>query len=845
MQTAENFANPKKFISIKFKVTFLVSLLSLVSLAGISMLVFNSSRMQQISHDITGQYEDALTSNYFSKFDDFLNAIQASSGISQNLGETFYMLKSTLSREELAKTMENEYHKAFARETNLLGGGAFYEPNAFYPDVRDFHYFVSKELTAAGIPSENNVRWVGGEWAWDVDTYEEGWYQAALPKGWNRATPREKRYHWSELYVDTSVDALMVSVCIPIYSLKKFIVGVATVDVSLSTLQKMVSSFPLPTPSTQIVGFSTINNATFAISGNEKFDIVPYPEGSWLKGLEGIKSGQTVSRGIKLDGSDYSLTAYAHESGIGLAVLIPDLEKYAKVDALQTSNFITVIAIVLAMVAIIAVVLLAISSWIVKPVRQTFSMLETFAKGDLTQNISTSGRDELAQMMRMIDNTQKSIKRIIVAIGEKVQILHGSSNDLSSVSAQLANSANGTVAKSTEVASTAEQMAANINQMASGAKQASANANKVASTTEQMAANINAMASAAEQASANASEVASTTERMAANINAMANGAEQASTNASEVADTAEKMSSSMNTIAAAVEEMSASISQIAGNADEARKITEDAIAKSGDATKVMDKLGIAAKEIGKVTGVIKKIADKTNLLALNATIEAASAGEAGKGFAVVAVEIKELANQSASSADDIASKIESVQIDTGEAVAVINDVSGIIERINQSVEAIAGHVEQQTKASNEIANNVAQASTGAKRVASSIGEVARGTNEIANNVAQANEGAKRVASSIGEVARGTNEIASNVAQASTGAKQVASAIGEIAKGVNDVSRNANEAAKGATNVSSNTISMNQAAKESSLGASQVNQSSCDLAKIAEELKQTIAQFKV
>jgi methyl-accepting chemotaxis protein len=817
MQTADNFANPKKFISIKFKVTFLVLLLSLVSLVGIGILVFNSSRMQQISHDITGQYEDALASNYFSKFDDFLNAIQASSGISQNLGETFYMLKNTLSRQELAKTMENEYHKAFARETSLLGGGAFYEPYSFYHDVHDFHYFVSKELTAAGIPLENNVRWVGGEWAWDVDTYEEGWYQAALPKGWNRATPREKRYHWSELYVDTSVDALMVSVCIPIYSMEKVIVGVATVDVSLSTLQKMVSSFPLPTPSTQIVGFSAINNATFAISGSEKFDIVPYPEGNWLKGLEGIEPGQTVSKSIKLAGSDYSLTAYAHESGIGLAVLIPDLEKYAKVDALQTNNFITVIAIILAMVAIIVVVLLAISSWIVKPVRLTFSMLETFARGDLTQNISASGMDELAQMMRMIDKTQKSIKRIIMAIGEKVQILHGSSNDLSSVSAQLANSANGTVAKSTEVASTAEQMAANINQMASGAKQASANANKVASTTEQMAANINAMASGAEQASSNASEVANTTERMAANINAMANSAEQARVKASEVADTAEQMSSNMNTIAAAVEEMSASISQIASNAGGARKITEDAIAKSSDATKVMGKLGIAAKEIGKVTDVIKKIADKTNLLALNATIEAASAGEAGKGFAVVAGEIKELANQSAASADDIASKIESIQADTGEAVAVINDVSGIITKINESVEAIAGHVEQQTKASNEIASNVAQTSTGAKRVASSIGEVARGTNEIANNVAQA----------------------------STGAKQVASAIGEIAKGVNEVSRNASEAAKGATNVSSNTISMNQAAKESSQGASQVNQSSCDLAKIAEELRQTIAQFKV
>jgi methyl-accepting chemotaxis protein len=725
--------NSKKFISIKFKMTLLVLLLSLVSLAGMGILVLNGSRMQQISRDIAGQYEDAMTSNYFSKFDDFLNAIQASSGISQNLGETFYMLKDTLSRKELAKTMENEYHKAFARETNLLGGGAFYEPYSFYHDVHDFHYFVSKELTAAGIPSESNAHWVGGEWAWDVDTYEEGWYQAALPKGWNRATPREKRYHWSELYVDTSVDALMVSVCIPIYSMEKVIVGVATVDVSLSTLQKMVSSFPLPTPSTQIVGFSAINNATFAISGSEKYDIVPYPEGSWLKELEGVKPGQTISKSIKLGGDNYSLTAYSHESGIGLAALIPDLEKYAKVDALQASNFVTVISIFLVMVVIIIIVLFAISSWIVKPVRRTFSMLETFASGDLTQNISTNGRDELAQMMRMIDKTQQGIKHIIMAIGEKAQILHGNSRDLSSVASQLADSANGTVAKSTEVASTAEQMAVNINQMAVGTKQANANVN--------------------------------------------------------EVANAAGQMSTNMNTIAAAVEEMSASISQIAGNAYDTRKITKDATAKSGDATDVMNKLGIAAKEIGKVTNIIKKIADKTNLLALNATIEAASAGEAGKGFAVVAGEIKELANQSASSADDIASKVESIQAGTGEAVMVINDVSGIIERINQSVEAIAGHVEQQTKASNEIASNVAQTNKGAKRVAS--------------------------------------------------------AIDEIAKGTNDVSRNASEAAKGANDVSNSTVSMSQAAKESAQGASQVNQSSSDLAKIAEDLKQTIARFKM
>jgi len=182
---------------------------------------------------------------------------------------------------------------------------------------------------------------------------------------------------------------------------------------------------------------------------------------------------------------------------------------------------------------------------------------------------------------------------------------------------------------------------------------------------------------------------------------------------------------------------MSASINQIANNTSDVNKIAGEATVKSGEATDAMNKLGTAAKEIGQVTNVIKNIADKTNLLALNATIEAASAGEAGKGFAVVAGEIKELANQSARSADDIARRIESIQSGTVEAVTVINAVAEIITRINHSVETISSHVDQQTKASNEISNNVAQANIGAKRVSSAICEVAKGSKDMARNASE------------------------------------------------------------------------------------------------------------
>jgi methyl-accepting chemotaxis protein len=234
--------------------------------------------------------------------------------------------------------------------------------------------------------------------------------------------------------------------------------------------------------------------------------------------------------------------------------------------------------------------------------------------------------------------------------------------------------------------------------------------------------------------------VSKVTETTSESAKAIANDANKTSVKANELAISAEQMSVNMNSVAGAIEELSTSFGKITSNTDESKLIATEAKEKATEAASVMNKLGTAAKEIGHVTNVIKSIADKTNLLALNATIEAASAGEAGKGFAVVAGEIKELANQSAQSADDIANRIEEIQIDTNDAVTVIGGVNDIIAKISLSVEAIAGHVNQQTIASNEIANNTGQVSAGTKRVVSAIDEVAK-TAEIstqsANNVAK------------------------------------------------------------------------------------------------------------
>ena len=145
------------------------------------------------------------------------------------------------------------------------------------------------------------------------------------------------------------------------------------------------------------------------------------------------------------------------------------------------------------------------------------------------------------------------------------------------------------------------------------------------------------------------------------------------------------------------------SIELLAGTSQEISAQAQDIASDSQQTTRAVQSSQKRIGETERVLGMIKGIANQTNLLGLNAAIEAARVGEAGRGFGVVAAEIRKLSEDSTKSIKETEGIIRLIQSDSGEVYDRMHRTNETIQQISQAVT----HMAEAIQSANELAHKL------------------------------------------------------------------------------------------------------------------------------------------
>ena len=360
---------------------------------------------------------------------------------------------------------------------------------------------------------------------------------------------------------------------------------------------------------------------------------------------------------------------------------------------------IVIILIVVIIVVIVGSIVFALSlgkniaNSIATPLDQLKDRLDTFAQGDLSSPFPTvETKDELAEMVATSISMAASLQFII--------------HDVGSILDQMANA--DFTATSSDKSKYSGEFESILTAMALLKRQLVETMQSVSDASNQVAAGAGNLTEASQSLAEGATDQAGAVEEMQATITTISD----------DIRITANSAGESYNQARTYAEEAERSHKEM--------KAMMDAMSRIND----------ASQQVGNIISEIEDIASQTNLLSLNASIEAARAGEAGRGFSVVADQIRQLAEQSANSAAETRTLIETSLNAIADGSKTVDIVNDSINRVVEGIELIA----QSSKSISEMANEQAEAMKQAEQGVSQISEVVQSNSATAQETSATSE---------------------------------------------------------------------------------------------------------
>lgn len=301
-------------------------------------------------------------------------------------------------------------------------------------------------------------------------------------------------------------------------------------------------------------------------------------------------------------------------------------------DILNRVSAIKFSAIFLTLISIVigVGVIVAFANSLAKTINNITEKINVISKGDFTVEVDKKlldREDEIGRIGRSIEQLKKSIGNMILSIKHVGNDIDNEAMSLSALSEELSSSTSNISLAIAEVAN------GNTNQTFS--------MNKINTIIEEFSNKIDLVSGYIGNVNSNAEEI---------NIKTK------------ESKQIVKNMELSVNNFDSEFNKFNNSISELGGNMN----------------------------TVSSITNLIKGISDQTNLLALNAAIEAARAGEMGKGFAVVADEIRNLAEQSKSSSEEIFKIIAKSCENTNAIVLKTNEINVELENQKKNIKKVS-----------------------------------------------------------------------------------------------------------------------------------------------------------